>query len=65
LVIVGPLAARIGDATTLVGAALLAGVPPVSVLLVPAIRGIRRNKDGTVSGPPISGPPDRDAPARV
>jgi hypothetical protein len=50
-VIVGPLAGSLGDATTLVAAAVVAAAPCALVVLVPGIRGVRRTADGQVAGP--------------
>ncbi|HEY3734980.1 MAG TPA: MFS transporter [Streptosporangiaceae bacterium] len=47
--IVGPLAAAAGNAATLVGAALLMSVPCVLVVLIPGIRGVRRDQEGNVT----------------
>jgi hypothetical protein len=52
--IVGPLAAAFGDPATLLGAALIIAVPCALVVLLPGIRAVRRNPDGTIVGPPVN-----------
>lgn len=50
--IVGPLASKIGDQATLIGASVLLAVPCVLVVaVVPAIRAVRRTRDGAIVGP--------------
>lgn len=50
--IVGPLASKIGDRATLIGASFLLAVPCVLVVaIVPAIRAVRRTAEGTIVGP--------------
>lgn len=49
--IVGPIAARAGDAVTLVGAAAVLAVPSALVALLPAIRAVRRNAEGGIVDP--------------
>jgi MFS family permease len=53
MALVGPIAGRIGDATTLVGAALLAGLPCALIVLVPGVRRVRTTADGKITGPPL------------
>ncbi|ASW54282.1 hypothetical protein CIK06_08895 [Plantactinospora sp. KBS50] len=55
--IVGPLAARVGNASTLIGAAALIAIPCALTVLIPGVRAIRRTADGTVVGPPVPEPP--------
>lgn len=52
--VVGPLAARAGDRATLIGAALVLAIPCALVVLLPGIRAIRRNADGTIVNPHLS-----------
>ncbi len=54
--IVGPLAANVGNAATLIGGAALIVIPCLLTLLVPGVRAIRRNDDGDVVGPPVPAP---------
>jgi MFS family permease len=49
--LVGPLAARVGDRATLIGAALVLAIPCALVVLIPGIRAVRRNADGTIVNP--------------
>ncbi len=49
--IVGPLAAGAGDAVTLVGAAAVLAIPSGLVVLLPAIRAVRRNTEGVLVDP--------------
>jgi hypothetical protein len=60
-VVVGPLAAAIGNAATLSGAAVLVSVPCILITLLPGIRAIRREIDGSIVGPP---PRERAGPAQ-
>jgi hypothetical protein len=53
MALVGPIAGRVGDATTLVGAALLAGLPCALIVLVPGVRRVRTTADGKITGPPL------------
>jgi hypothetical protein len=53
----GPLAARAGDAATLIGAALLLAIPCTLVVALPGIRAVRRNPGGHITGPPPRGQP--------
>ncbi len=52
-VLIGPVAAAIGDAKTLIGCAVLLAVPGCLVTLIPGIRTIKRMPDGKVSGPSL------------
>jgi MFS family permease len=47
----GPIAERIGDTATLIGAALFAGLPCALVVLVPAVRRVRTAGDGSIVAP--------------
>jgi hypothetical protein len=49
--IVGPLAAGAGDAVTLVGAAAVLAIPSGLVVLLPGIRAVRRNAEGSLVDP--------------
>lgn len=49
----GPLAAAVGDAATLTGAAFVLGIPCALVVLLPGIRAVRRDRDGKITGPPV------------
>ena len=49
--LVGPLAAGAGDAVTLVGAAMVLAIPSALVVLLPAIRAVRRNAVGGIIDP--------------
>jgi MFS family permease len=51
--IIGLLALRFGTTATLVGAALLLGVPGCLATLIPGIRAVRRTTEGTIVGPPV------------
>ncbi len=61
--IVGPLATRVGTATTLVGAALVLAVPCALVILLPGIRALRRNSEGNLVDPLKAALPQTDPPA--
>jgi MFS family permease len=61
--VVGPLAAHIGNAATLVGCAALIAIPCSLTVLIPGVRAIRRTADGTVVGPPVPGPASADTAA--
>ena len=49
--VVGPLAALIGTASTLIAAAIVLSVPCLLVVLLPDIRAVRRLPDGVITGP--------------
>ncbi|MGB6453042.1 MAG: MFS transporter [Streptosporangiaceae bacterium] len=49
--LVGPLARVIGDAATLTAAAVIVSVPVGLIVLVPGVRAVRRNSDGSITGP--------------
>ncbi|WP_213454849.1 MFS transporter [Rhizomonospora bruguierae] len=61
--IVGPLAAHIGNAATLIGGAALIAIPCSLTVLIPGVRAIRRTADGTVVGPPVPQAAPADPPA--
>src|ERR1700722_11987473 len=50
-VVAGPLASSVGITTTLVGAAIVGGVPAALTALVPGNRAVRRTPDGGIVGP--------------
>jgi len=50
-ILVGPLASRIGDDATLIGAALLQSVPLVLVAIIPETRAVRRSRKGELIAP--------------
>jgi len=50
-VVAGPLASSIGFTATLVGAAVVGGVPTALTLLVPGIRGVHLTPAGEIVGP--------------
>ena len=50
-VVAGPLASSVGITTTLVGAAIVGGVPAALTALVPGNRAVRRTPDGGCVGP--------------
>jgi MFS family permease len=56
-VLIGPVAAAIGDAKTLIVCAVLLAVPCCLVTLIPGIRAVRRLPDGKISGPSLRGSP--------
>lgn len=56
MAIVGPLTAATSTATTLVGAALVMGIPSVLTVFIPGVRSVRRLPDGTIVGPPLKQP---------
>ena len=49
--VAGPLASSVGITTTLVGAAIVGGVPAALTALVPGNRAVRRTPDGGIVGP--------------
>jgi MFS family permease len=49
--VVGPLSSSVGITTTLVGAAIIGGVPAALTALVPGNRAVRRTSDGVIVGP--------------
>lgn len=53
LAVVGPLAERLGDTATLVGATLLLGLPCALIVLVPGVRSVRTAADGSIAAPPL------------
>jgi MFS family permease len=50
-VVAGPLSSSIGFTTTLVAAGLISAIPCSLVVLLPGIRGVRRNTAGVIVGP--------------
>jgi hypothetical protein len=50
-VVAGPLASSVGITATLVGAAIIGGVPAALTALVPGNRAVRRTPDGGIVGP--------------
>ena len=54
--VVGPLAANIGNANTLIICSAFVVIPCILTLLVPGIRAIHRNEEGEVVGPPVRQP---------
>jgi hypothetical protein len=53
MAIVGPLTVATGTASTLVGAALMMGIPSVIAVFIPGVRNVRRMPDGSITGPPL------------
>jgi hypothetical protein len=49
--VAGPLASSVGSTATLVGAAIVGGVPAALTALVPGNRAVRRTPDGAIVGP--------------
>jgi MFS family permease len=49
--VAGPLSSSVGFTTTLVGAAIVGGVPAALTALVPGNRAVRRTSDGEIVGP--------------
>jgi MFS family permease len=65
--VAGPLAAAIGNAATLWGAAVLISVPCALVVLLPGIRAVHKDASGQIVGPPPrdhATPPGPRSPAR-
>jgi MFS family permease len=60
--IVGPVAAHIGNAATLIAGAALIAIPCALTLLVPGVRAIHRTDDGDVVGPSVPVPAPAPAP---
>ncbi|SRR6266487_585129 len=56
-VIIGPVAAAVGNANTLIGCAVLLAVPCCLATLIPGIRAVRRLPDGKITNPPLRGSP--------
>jgi MFS family permease len=54
--VVGPLAAHIGNATTLIICSAFIAIPCALTLLVPGVRAIHRNEEGEVVGPEVPEP---------
>jgi MFS family permease len=56
--VAGPLSSSVGFTTTLVGAAIVGGVPAALTALVPGNRAVRRTRDGEIVGPggEVAGP---------